>query len=43
MGLGLSIARDIVAAHGGEIELESMPGGGSRFTVRIQAEAPYEA
>jgi len=33
MGLGLSIARDILHAHGGEIELESEPGKGSIFTI----------
>jgi two-component system sensor histidine kinase BaeS len=33
MGLGLSIARDILHAHGGEIELQSMPNQGSQFTV----------
>ena len=33
MGLGLSIARDITLAHGGEIELSSEPGEGSQFTV----------
>lgn len=33
MGLGLSIARDIVHAHGGEIELQSQQKEGSRFTI----------
>jgi signal transduction histidine kinase len=35
MGLGLSIAREIIVAHGGEIKLESSPGTGSRFTLQI--------
>ena len=34
-GLGLSIARSIVAAHGGELTVESTPGAGSVFTVRL--------
>lgn len=40
MGLGLSIARDIVTAHGGEIEVDSRPGTGSRFTLWIPVEGP---
>jgi signal transduction histidine kinase len=31
MGLGLSIARRLVAAHEGKIWVESNPGSGSRF------------
>jgi two-component system sensor histidine kinase ResE len=34
-GLGLAIARGIVRAHGGSIDLESVPGAGSVFTVRL--------
>jgi heavy metal sensor kinase len=34
-GLGLSIARSIVVAHGGTLSVESRPGSGSRFTIRI--------
>ena len=32
-GIGLAMVRDIVRAHGGEIQLWSEPGRGSRFTV----------
>lgn len=42
MGLGLSIAREIIMAHGGEISLQSTPGAGSRFTLQIPIEVLHE-
>jgi signal transduction histidine kinase len=39
MGLGLTIARDLVTAHGGQLELESKAGQGSQFTMRIPLSA----
>jgi two-component system osmolarity sensor histidine kinase EnvZ len=36
-GLGLTIARDIVRAHGGEIALEDSPRGGLRARIRLPA------
>ena len=34
-GLGLAIVEKIVALHGGDIKVESEPGRGSAFFVRI--------
>ena len=39
-GLGLSICRWIVAAHGGTIRAESTEGAGTRFAVRLPVAAP---
>jgi two-component system phosphate regulon sensor histidine kinase PhoR len=34
-GLGLSIVKHVCMAHGGEVSVESQPGEGSRFRVRL--------
>jgi signal transduction histidine kinase len=34
-GLGLSLVRHIVRAHGGEVQVESVPDEGSKFTIRL--------
>ncbi len=40
IGLGLSITRALVQVMGGEIRVESKPGAGSRFTVRMMLSQP---
>lgn len=38
-GVGLALAQKIALSHGGRLELEGEPGRGSRFRVRLPAEA----
>jgi len=36
-GLGLSLVREIIERHGGEVSLSSPPSGGATFIVRLPA------
>jgi two-component system sensor histidine kinase BaeS len=40
MGLGLTIAHDLVQAHGGQLTVDSTPGKGSQFTVWLPTNQP---
>jgi signal transduction histidine kinase len=34
-GLGLAISQSVIAAHGGEIVVDSTPGGGATFAITL--------
>jgi two-component system sensor histidine kinase KdpD len=40
LGLGLSIARQLVEAHGGQIVAQNREGGGARFSIRLPIGKP---
>jgi two-component system sensor histidine kinase KdpD len=40
LGLGLSIARQLVEAHGGQLVAHNREGGGARFSIRLPIGEP---
>ena len=40
LGLGLSIARQLVEAHGGQLVAQNREGGGARFSIRLPVGEP---
>ncbi len=42
-GLGLAFCRDVIEAHNGRIRVESTPGKGTAFTLKLPAAIPAEA
>ena len=41
MGIGLSVCKAIILAHGGEIEAENQPEGGACFRFRLPMKEDY--
>jgi two-component system sensor histidine kinase KdpD len=42
LGLGLSIARGFVEAHGGKLTAENRDGGGARFIIKLPVRVTHE-
>jgi signal transduction histidine kinase len=42
-GVGLSMCRDIIEAHRGRIRVESTPGKGTAFSIKLPAAVPHHA
>ena len=42
MGIGLSVSKSIVEAHGGDLWVEPNPGRGSKFTFTLPANKDVE-
>ncbi len=40
IGLGLTVVRAVIEEHGGRVEVESEPGQGSRFTLKLPLASP---
>ena len=43
LGLGLALSRQTVLDHGGDIWVDSTPGGGACFYLRLPASRPVSA